>query len=334
MAVKTYPKEKLLKLYHDLLLTRQFEQRLSILYRQGKIVGGLYLSRGQEAIPVATCQHLRKDDFISPVHRDLGAFLVKGMDPGVLMAQILAKQTGPSKGKDSFLHAGSKELGIIPPTSILASTIPIAAGVAFGFKIRGEDRVAVSYFGEGGSNRGDFHEGLNFAGLHKPPLVLICENNKYAYSTPVEKEMAICCVAYRAESYGFEGLIVDGNDALAVYDTMEYAVNKAREGGGPTLIECMTYRISGHSEHDEAKYQPPEEKEIWKRRDPIENFRKYLTDRGQLDESEDQRIQTQIAQTLDKAVAFAEQSPYPPPEDALRHVFANEEPKYGDRHHI
>jgi pyruvate dehydrogenase E1 component alpha subunit len=326
MAAKDLPKEQLLKLYYDLLLTRQFEQRLSILYRQGKIVGGLYLSRGQEAIAVATCQHLRKDDVISPVHRDLGAFLVKGMDPGVLMAQILAKETGPSKGKDSFLHAGSRELGIIPPTSILASTIPICAGIAFSFKLRKQDRVAVSYFGEGGSNRGDFHEGLNFAGVHKPPLILVCENNKYAYSTPVEKEMAICCVAYRAESYSFEGLIVDGNDALAVYDTMEYAVKKAREGGGPTLIECMTYRISGHSEHDEAKYQPPEEKEEWKRRDPIERFRAFLTEHGHLSDSDEQQMNEKIAKVLDEAVAFAEQSPYPPPEDALRHVFADEEP--------
>jgi pyruvate dehydrogenase E1 component alpha subunit len=326
MAAKDLPKEKLLKLFRDLLLTRMFEQRLSILYRQGKIVGGLYLSRGQEAIPVATCQHLRKDDYISPVHRDLGAFLVKGMDPGVLMAQILGKQAGPSRGKDSFLHAGSKELGIIPPTSILASTIPIAAGVAFGFKIRGEDRVAVSYFGEGASNRGDFHEGLNFAGLHKPPLILICENNKYAYSTPVEKEMAICCVAYRAESYGFEGIIVDGNDTLAVYDKMEDAVKKAREGGGPTLIECMTYRISGHSEHDDAKYQPPEEKEEWKRRDPIERYRNFLIQQGHLNETDEQNIQAEIAKILDDAATFAEQSPYPPPEEALQHVFANEEP--------
>jgi TPP-dependent pyruvate/acetoin dehydrogenase alpha subunit len=325
MAAKDLPKEKLLKLYYDLLLTRLFEQRLSILYRQGKIVGGLYLSRGQEAIPVGTCQHLRKTDVISPVHRDLGAFLVKGMDPGVLMAQILGKQAGPSRGRDSFLHAGSRELGIIPPTSILASTIPIAAGVAFSFQLRGEDRVAVSYFGEGGSNRGDFHEGLNFAGLHKPPLILVCENNKYAYSTPVEKEMAICCVSYRAESYGFEGLIIDGNDVLAVYDTMEYAVEKARGGGGPTLIECMTYRISGHSEHDEARYQPPEEKEEWKRRDPVDNFKRFLTEHGHMNDAEEQEIQSKIAKVLDEAVAFAEESSYPPPEEALRHVFAEEE---------
>ena len=324
MPAKDLPKEKLLKFYHDMLFTRQFEQRLSTLYRQGKIVGGLYLSRGQEAIPVGTCEHLRKDDVISPVHRDLGAFLVKGMDPGVLMAQIMGKATGPSKGRDSFVHAGSKELGIIPPTSILASTIPIAAGVAFAFKLRGEDRVAVSYFGEGGSNRGDFHEGLNFVGVQKPPLILVCENNKYAYSTPVSKEMAICCVSYRAESYGFEGIMTDGNDILAVYDAMEVAVQKARNGGGPTLIEYMTYRIAGHSEHDEAKYQPPEEKEEWKRKDPIARFKKYLTDKGLLGEVEEKEIQDKITKTLDAAVKFALDSPYPPPEDALKDVFATD----------
>ncbi|RJP67347.1 MAG: thiamine pyrophosphate-dependent dehydrogenase E1 component subunit alpha [Candidatus Abyssobacteria bacterium SURF_17] len=321
------PKKKLLRLYHDMMLTRMFEDRLSKLYRQGKILGGLYLSTGQEAIPVGTCAHLREDDVISPVHRDLGAFLIKGIEPRFLMAQILGKETGPSKGRDSFLHAGSKRLGIIPPTSILASTIPIAAGVAFAFKVRGEDSIAVSYFGEGGSNRGDFHEGLNFAGIHKVPLVLVCENNKYAYSTPVEKEMAICCVSYRAESYGFEGVTIDGNDIFAVYDAMEKAVEKARNGGGPTLIECMTYRIKGHSEHDEAKYQPAEEKEEWKQKDPIARFKKFLTESGHLGESEEQDIIDKIASALDEAVKFAEESPFPPGEDALKHVFAtNEEP--------
>lgn len=325
MPAKDLPKEELLKLYHDLLLTRQFEDRLSKLYRQGKIFGGLYLSKGQEAIPVGTCEHLREDDVISPVHRDLGAFLIKGMEPKILMAQILGKETGPSKGRDSFLHAGSKKLGIIPPTSILASTIPIAAGVAFAFKIRGGDRIAVSYFGEGGSNRGDFHEGLNFAGIHKLPLVLVCENNRYAYSTPVEREMAICCVSYRADAYGFEGVKINGNDILAVYDEMEKAVEKARNGGGPTLIECMTYRISGHSEHDEAKYQPEEEKEEWKRKDPIARFKKFLTEKGHLDESKEEEMLNKISEILEEAVKFADESPFPPAEDALKHVFATDE---------
>ncbi len=310
-----------------MLMTRRFEERLTRLYRQGKIYGGLYLSRGQEAIPVGTCAHLREGDWISPVHRDLGAFLVKGMEPKILMAQIMGKEAGPSKGKDSFLHAGSRKLGIIPPTSILASTIPITVGVAMSLKFRGTDNVVVSYFGEGGSNRGDFHEGLNFAGIHKPPAIFVCENNKYAYSTPVSKEMAICCVSYRAEAYGFEGIMTDGNDVLAVYDAMETAVAKARNGGGPTLIECMTYRISGHSEHDEAKYQPPEEKEEWKEKDPIERFKKLLAEEGHLDEETESRLEDEIKKTLDEAVKFADENPYPPGEDALKHMFAtNEEP--------
>ena len=327
MPAIDHPKEELLRLHYNMLLTRQFEDRLSKLYRQGKILGGLYLSTGQEAIPAGTCEHLRKDDVISPVHRDLGAFLIKGMEPKVLMAQILGKVTGASRGKDSFLHAGSKELGIIPPTSILASTIPIAAGVAFAFKARGTDSVAVSFFGEGGSNRGDFHEGLNFAGVHKLPLILVCENNQYAYSTPIAKGMAICCVSYRAESYGFEGVKIDGNDVFAVHDEMEKAVEKARAGGGPTLIECMTYRMKGHSEHDEAKYQPIEEKEEWGRKDPILMCRKFLTDKGLLTESAEQDMLDEISGILDDAVKFATESPFPPPEDALKHVFAtNEEP--------
>jgi pyruvate dehydrogenase E1 component alpha subunit len=325
MPAADQPKEELLRLYYNMLLTRQFEDRLSKLYRQGKIVGGIYLSTGQEAIPAGTCEHLRKDDVISPVHRDLGAFLIKGMEPKVLMAQILGKATGASQGRDSFLHAGSKELGIIPPTSILASTIPIAAGVAFAFKARGVDSIAVSYFGEGGSNRGDFHEGLNFAGVHKLPLVLVCENNQYAYSTPVAREMAICCVSYRAESYGFEGVMIDGNDVMAVHDAMEKAVAKARSGGGPTLIECMTYRMKGHSEHDEAKYQPIEEKEEWQHKDPIERHRKYLTECGLLTEEVEQDMLSKISAILDEAVAFATESPYPPAEDAVTHVFATDQ---------
>ncbi|GAB4342605.1 MAG: pyruvate dehydrogenase (acetyl-transferring) E1 component subunit alpha [Candidatus Abyssubacteria bacterium] len=325
MPAKDLSKEELLKLYKEILMTRRFEERLTRLYRQGKIFGGLYLSRGQEAIPVATCAHLREGDWISPVHRDLGAFLVKGMEPKILMAQIMGKEAGPSRGKDSFLHAGSKKLGIIPPTSILASTIPITIGVAMSFKFRGTGNVAVSYFGEGGSNRGDFHEGLNFAGIHKPPAIFVCENNKYAYSTPVSKEMAICCVSHRAEAYGFEGIMTDGNDVLAVYDAMDAAVEKARNGGGPTLIECMTYRISGHSEHDEAKYQSKEEKEEWLKKDPIERFKRFLTEAGHLDETTEQGFEDEIKKTLDEAVKFADESPYPPGEEALKHVFAENE---------
>ena len=325
MPAKDHPREEMLRLHYNMLLTRQFEDRLSKLYRQGKIFGGLYLSTGQEAIPAGTCEHLREDDVISPVHRDLGAFLIKGMEPRILMAQILGKEAGSSRGRDSFLHAGSKKLGIIPPTSILASTIPIAAGVAFAFKARGADSVAVSYFGEGGSNRGDFHEGLNFAGVHKLPLILICENNQYAYSTPIAKEMAICCVSDRAESYGFEGVQIDGNDVLAVHDAMEEAVAKARSGGGPTLIECMTYRMKGHSEHDEAKYQPIEEKEEWQRKDPIARHKRFLNEKGFLSESDEQAMLDRIFGILDDAVTFATENPLPPGEDALKHVFATDE---------
>ncbi len=324
MPAIDHPNDELLRLHYNMLLTRHFEDRLSILYRQGKILGGLFLSTGQEAIPAGTCEHLRKDDVISPVHRDLGAYLIKGMEPKTLMAQILGKETGASKGRDSFLHVGSRELGIIPPTSILASTIPIAAGVAFAFKVRGSDSVAVSFFGEGGSNRGDFHEGLNFAGVQKLPLILVCENNQYAYSTPLERQMAICCVSDRAQSYGFEGVQIDGNDVFAVHDEMEKAVEKARAGGGPTLIECMTYRMKGHSEHDEAKYQPIQEREEWEKKDPITMYRKFLTDKGLLTEEIEREMVEKIAKILDEAVRFANESDYPPGQDALTHVFATD----------
>src|SRR5579872_6912217 len=268
--------DQLLEMFYWLKLIRTFDERLSNLVRQGKVRSGVYTGIGQEAIIVGTCFGLRKDDFVCPLHRDLGSFLMKGVDARTMMSQMFAKVTGLSKGRDSALHSGVGELGIFGNTSMLGANLPVAAGIALTYKMEQQDNVVVAYFGEGASNTGDFHEALNFAGVNKLPVLFVCENNLYAYSVPVEKSMAIDDVADRAASYGFDGVSINGNDVLAVYQTTQGALTRARSGEGPTLIECKTYRWHGHSEHDKAFYRTDEELAMWKSRDPIPTFTTYL----------------------------------------------------------
>src|SRR6267154_4755318 len=211
--------DQLMEMFYWLKLIRAFDMRLSTLVKQGKVRSGVYTGIGQEAIIVGTCFGLRKEDFICPLHRDLGSFLMKGVESRVMMAQMFAKETGLSKGRDSALHSGVSELGIFGNTSMLGANLPVAAGLALTFKMENEANVVVAYFGEGASNTGDFHEALNFAGVQRLPIIFVCENNQYAYSVPVEKSMAIDDVADRAESYGFSGVSINGNDVLAVYQT-------------------------------------------------------------------------------------------------------------------
>src|SRR5580692_11589747 len=268
--------EQLLEMFYWLKLMRGFDLRLSILVKQGKVRSGVYSGIGQEAIIVGTCFGLRKEDYICPLHRDLGAFLMKGVDARTMMSQMFAKDTMLSKGRDSALHSGVPELGIFGNTSMLGANLPVAAGLALTFKMEQTDNVVAAYFGEGASNTGDFHEALNFAGVQQLPVVFICENNQYAYSVPIEKSMAIDDVADRAESYGFSGVAINGNDVLAVYQSTLGAIAQARNGDGPTLIECKTYRWHGHSEHDKAFYRSEAELAMWKSRDPIPTFTTYL----------------------------------------------------------
>src|ERR1700686_3515776 len=243
---------QLLEMFYWLKMIRGFDEPLSILVKQGKVRSGVYTGIGQEAIVVGTCYSLRKEDFICPLHRDLGSLLMKGVEPRVMMAQMFGKATGLSKGRDSALHSGVTEIGIFGNTSMLGANLPVAAGLAFTFKMEKTDNVVVAYFGEGASNTGDFHEALNFAGVQRLPVLFICENNQYAYSVPLEKSLAIDDVADRAEGYGFDGVAINGNDVLAVYQATQGALARARSGEGPTLIECKTYRWHGHSEHDKA----------------------------------------------------------------------------------
>ena len=314
--------EQLLEMFYWVKLIRAFDERLSILVRQGQVRSGVYTGIGQEAIVVGTCYGLRQQDFICPLHRDLGAFLMKGIEPRVMMAQMFGKRTGLSKGRDSALHSGVNDLGIFGNTSMLGANLPVAAGLALTFKMEQIDNVVVAYFGEGASNVGDFHEGLNFAGVQQLPVIFICENNQYAYSVPIERSMAIDDVAERAHGYGFDGVAINGNDVLAVYQATQGALARARGGGGPTLIECKTYRWHGHSEHDKAFYRSDEELAMWKSRDPIPTFTTYLRTRHLLDDAKLQEIESKVKTTIDEAVEFAMTAPEPVPEDALTDLYA------------
>jgi acetoin:2,6-dichlorophenolindophenol oxidoreductase subunit alpha len=314
--------EQLLEMFHWLTLIRAFDERLSILVKQGKVRSGVYSGVGQEAIIVGTCYGLRREDYICPLHRDLGSFLMKGVEARVMMAQMFAKDTGLSKGRDSALHSGVSELGIFGNTSMLGANLPVAAGLGLTFKMEQVDNVVVAYFGEGASNTGDFHEALNFAGVHALPVIFICENNQYAYSVPLEKSMAIEDVADRAAGYGFDGVSINGNDVLAVYQSTQGALARARGGEGPTLIECKTYRWHGHSEHDKAFYRTEEELAMWKSRDPIPTFTTYLRARHVLDDDKLKEIESRVAATIDDAVEFAMSSPDPKPDAAVTDIYA------------
>ncbi|MGH7163358.1 MAG: thiamine pyrophosphate-dependent dehydrogenase E1 component subunit alpha, partial [Planctomycetota bacterium] len=273
----------LLGLYRDMLLTRAADDRIEALYKQGQLVGGCYSSRGQEACSVGSTAALRKGDVIGPMIRNLGSMLRHGVPIRMVMRNYLGRATGPTKGRDGTSHFGSLEHGVIGPISMLATLIPVCAGAALAFQMRKEKRVALTWIGDGGSNVGDFHEGLNMAGVLKVPLVVVLENNQYAYSTPIRYQTAAKSFVSRAEGYGIAGATVDGNDVIAMHETTKEAVDRARAGGGPTLIEAITMRMRGHAIHDDAGYVPRKVFAYWEKRDPIRLFRARLRRAGLLD---------------------------------------------------
>jgi 2-oxoisovalerate dehydrogenase E1 component len=309
------------ELYYKLCLVRAFDERVSVLHRQNKVVGGVYSGVGQEAVEVGACQPLREGDLVFPLHRDMGVFLLRGVDPRRLMAQILGRRDGLSGGRDSFLHTGDVHHGVIGATSMLGATLPVATGAALGFRNQGKDNVAVAFFGEGSTSRGDFHESLNFAGIHQLPVIYVCENNQYAFTTPLRLQMAVETVSERADAYGIKRARTNGNDLNRVREEMEKAINRARAGGGPTLIECVTYRIHGHSEHDPARYREAIEVVEWGARDPIELWELYLEKRGfEMDKLKEETLARAKA-VVDDAVEFAENSPWPEAEAARTAIF-------------
>ncbi len=321
----TEPAQKVeheLQLYYWMKLIRAFEERVSRLHRQNKILGGVYSGAGQEAIVTGICAPLIDGDFVAPIHRDLGVFIMRGVEPGRLMAQLMGRETGLSRGKDSFLHGGDLEHGVFGSTSMLGSSLPVAVGAALKFRMKKEKNVAVAFFGEGAASRGDVHEAMNFAGVHKLPVLFVCENNRYAYSTPVEKQMAIENVADRAPAYGFKGYVCSGNDLLEVLELSERIIARVRAGEGPALIECKTYRYRGHSEHDAALYRDQEELIEWQSRDPIPRFEYYLEKKGHDIKHLREQIDERANQTVQAAVDFAESSPFPEPQEALEDIYA------------
>ena len=325
LAKTDLSRERQVDLYRFLKLNRMTEDRLSNLYRQGKVVRGLYSSRGQEAVSVGSAYALGPQDIVGPLIRNLGTYFVRGVQPREIMMQYMARADGPTGGKDVNTHFGDLSRGLVAPISMLGSLIPVMAGVALAGRMQGKDIVAMTYIGDGGTSTGDFHEGINFAAVLNVPLVIIAENNGYAYSTPTSKQMKVKNIVVRAAAYGIAGEMVDGNDVLAVYEATKRAVERARGGGGPTLIEAKTFRMKGHAEHDDAGYVAKEMFEEWKEKDPIERFERYLLTKDLATEDELRRIVATIDEELNREVDAALASPFPPPERAFEGVYAGEE---------
>jgi len=316
--------EQMLELYRYLKLTRLVEERIVNLYRQTKVVGGVFRSLGQEATAVGSAYALEQKDFITPLIRDLGAVLVKGIRPREIFAQYMAKAWGPSGGRDLNIHFGDMEKGFIGPISHLGDMIPVMTGVLLAARMQKKRTVAVAYIGDGGMSTGAFHEGLNFAAVQKLPLIVIAEHNQYAYSTPTSLQTAVKDLAEKAAGYGIPAYIVDGNDVIACYEVTKRAVELARRGGGAALIEAKTYRRKGHAEHDDQRYVPSGEIEWWeKNNDPIDRFERHLVEnkiatREKLDE-----ITADVSHEIEEDCAWAESSPMPEAEQAAYGVFDN-----------
>ncbi len=302
------------KLFYYMLMMRELEDRIELkLYRQGKIVGGCYTGRGQEAIPTGSAVLSRPDDYLCPSHRDMAAFLIRGMTPREVLAQYLGRVTGPTGGRDGNMHMGCARRHLLPIISSIGASIPVANGIALAMKYRGEPNVVFNYWGDGATSRGDWHEGLNFATVQKLPIVYLCNNNLYAYSTPLERQMVVKNVADRASAYGMPAEIVDGNDVFAIYDATRRAVAHARNGLGPYLIECKTFRVSGHSAHDAADYVPQHVREEWSKKDPILRLQKDMVERGWATEQDFRQVRQGVLEEIDDAVNWALEQPFPDP---------------------
>jgi len=318
-------REDLLTIYRNMLITRGVEERGHILYRQGKIPGSFYTGRGNEGAAVGIATAMGPDDVGAPLHRDMGVHITKGLEPWRIFANYMAKEDGPTRGRDGNVHMADLRLGMISMVSHLPAMLPVAVGAALAFRIREEKRVALGWFGEGSAGRGDAHEAMNLAGVRRLPMVFVCDNNQWAYSTPTHLGFAVEHIADRAQAYGFEGVVVDGTDVLAVYREAKRAIEKARAGGGPTLIECLTLRMEGHAVHDDAFYVPKDMFESWAKSDPLERFRTWLRDQADLSDQEEEELASDIKKLLNDAIKRAEEAPLPDPATVLEGVWASPE---------
>jgi pyruvate dehydrogenase E1 component alpha subunit len=314
-------KETLVYMYRKMLEIRRFEEKVWDLFGRNLVPGTLHLYMGEEATAVGVCANLEVDDYITSTHRGHGHCIAKGANLNKMMAEILGKKTGYCKGKGGSMHVADASVGILGATAVVGSAIPISVGAALSCKLRETRQVAACFFGDGASNNGTFHEALNLAAIWKLPVIFVCENNEYAMGTRISNVTAIENIADRAAGYGMPGIVVDGNDVVAVFKASKGAVEKARKEGGPTLIECKTYRHKGHSRFDPGKYRPPAEVEEWMGRDPIPRFRKNLIRQGVLTKVESEEIDRTVIEAVEEAAEFAVGSPLPGPEEALEDVF-------------
>jgi pyruvate dehydrogenase E1 component alpha subunit/2-oxoisovalerate dehydrogenase E1 component alpha subunit len=320
-----------LEMYYFARLARDIEERLVILFRQSKVIGGLYRSLGQEGESVGTAYALERTDAILPLIRNMGALMTMGVRPKEIFLQYMAKGESNSRGRDLNIHIvnlpadGVAEPVIVGPISMLGDSIPVAAGIAMGARMRGRNLVAMAWIGDGATSTGAFHEGLNFAAVQKIPLVVVAEDNKYAYSTPISKQMAITRIDERAAAYGIPHEMVDGNDILAVYDVAKRMVDLARSGGGAALIGIDTMRMQGHAQHDDARYVPKALVETWAAKDPILRYRRLLVEAGVASDSELNDIDAMTKNYAAEEARLAEESPMPDPSTVMRGVYAGDD---------
>lgn len=314
-------KKELLRLYTLLLHCRRLDERCRIMFRQGKFAGNFYSGVGQEAIEVGFLSQLKKGDWLAPSHRDFVGNLVMGMPLKMMMAQLFVRATSPDRGRQAPAFCGHPDYGVISPAATIGAQTNLGTGIALAFKMQKKPHVVVATFGDGATSSAAVHESLNFGAVHKLPIVYVCQNNLWAESVPLRLQTAIVDMVERGRGYGLESVSVDGNDLARVYEVAREAIDRARRGGGPSFVECKTYRWYGHSEIDPAKYRDPKEVEEWKKRDPIPRFEKFLAERKLFREDLKKEILAKFDKELDEAIAYAEQSPYPAPDEAREHIY-------------
>jgi len=320
----TVDKKVIKELFTRTLKTRLFEEKVWNLFGENIVPGTLHLYLGQEAVAAGVTTALKDSDWIQSSHRGHGHVVAKGADMNAALAELLGKKTGSCKGKGGSMHITQFDVGVLGATGVVASGLPIAVGAALSCQMRKTDDVVVCFFGDGASNNGTFGESLNMSAIWKLPLVWVVENNYYAMGTPIKMTCPSSNIAQRAEAYCIPSVVVDGNNALAVYEAAVEAVKRAREGGGPTLIECQTYRMKGHSRFDAAKYRPQEEADYWlsEERDAVNVIQKIALEHGAITEKEAEKIRDKLQKEVDKAGEFAKKSEFPDPEETLDDVYA------------
>jgi pyruvate dehydrogenase E1 component alpha subunit len=319
--MRSINEENLIRFYTEMVTIRRFEERISKSYYQGLVPCWVHLSIGQEAIPVGVCSNLQQKDYVIQTHRGHGVAIAKGIPLDIMTAEIYGKKTGCCRGKGGSMHLTYIDKGLLCSVAIVGTGISLATGVGLSIRNRKTDQVVVSFFGEGASNTGDFHEGLNLASIWKLPVIFVCANNQYAVSGHVSRTTSVRDISKRATAYNMPGVTIDGNDVIEVSNAAEEAIRRAKEGNGPTLIECKTYRISGHHAGDPATYRSKEEVNRWKEKDPINRLRRKLHEQNILDESQLRNIEVDIKMKIEHAMKFAEESEYPPSEDITDEIF-------------